>query len=153
MLNLFIMVMVGALAFSPSPSISDTLGQRGLPPERAVLESAAPTYPVLALYANVSGVVIVDVIVKMDGTVKKCRIKQGHKLLSEACMNPAKRWRFQPSAQEEQIDLYFTLRILPKGSPSSEEMSLFHAPDQIEIRKITHLPVDEPVPPTRPDHE
>jgi TonB family protein len=67
------------------------LNRRGLPGE-----SPAPTYPPIARAAQVSGSVIVEVLVDECGNVISARPSSGHPLLQQAAVQAAYKWHFPP---------------------------------------------------------
>jgi TonB family protein len=56
-----------------------------------------PPYPALAKAANVSGTVVVQVLIDEDGKVTEARAVSGHKLLRESAENAARNARFAPT--------------------------------------------------------
>ena len=71
-----------------------------------------PAYPELARKMNITGTVKIEVIVAPNGTVKAARIVGGHPVLANAALDAAKKWRFEPAANESTgvIDFKFEPR-------------------------------------------
>ena len=63
--------------------------------------AVAPVFPPIAVAANVSGEVLVEVEVNERGEVRSARSAGGHPLLRKASEDAASRWRFMPSASGE----------------------------------------------------
>jgi TonB family protein len=81
---------------SPRPST------RRLPVSGGVLDGRAiskpmPPYPALAKAANVSGTVVVRVLIDEDGKVTEAHAVSGHRLLRESAENAARNARFAPT--------------------------------------------------------
>ena len=59
-----------------------------------------PIYPELARKMNLTGIVKVEVVVAPDGTVKEAKVVGGHPVLASAALEAARKWRFEPAAEE-----------------------------------------------------
>ena len=64
----------------------------------AAIKRVQPSYPALAKAAEVSGSVVVEVIVDEEGNVESARAVNGHPLLRDAAIEAARRWQFTPTA-------------------------------------------------------
>ena len=71
-----------------------------------------PAYPELARKMNITGTVKIEVTVAPNGTVKDARVVGGHPVLAGAALEAAKKWRFEPAANESSgiIDFKFEPR-------------------------------------------
>jgi TonB family protein len=71
-----------------------------------------PEYPDLARRMNITGSVKIQVVVLPNGTVKDARVVGGHPVLATAALEAAKKWRFEPAAEESSgvIDFKFEPR-------------------------------------------
>jgi TonB family protein len=76
-------------AGSPVKVSSDAMEQR-------ILHKVDPIYPEEARVAGTQGVVILDVIVAPDGTVKHLRPVSGPDLLARSAQDAVRFWRFEP---------------------------------------------------------
>jgi TonB family protein len=56
-----------------------------------------PGYPPLAKAARVSGAVVVEVTLDLEGNVESARPVSGHPLLKESAVAAARQWKFQPT--------------------------------------------------------
>ena len=63
---------------------------------KSVVQKVQPTYPPIARQINLSGRVVLDLIVGEDGTVEKTDVISGNPVLSSAAAAAGKRWKFQP---------------------------------------------------------
>ena len=59
-----------------------------------------PGYPDLARKMKITGTVKVQVVVSPNGTVKEAKILGGHPVLANAALEAARKWRFEPAAEE-----------------------------------------------------
>ena len=100
----------------PKPPDSDIirigLNAQGQPP--VLLHQVAPEYPEDSRRANIEGVVIVDAIINIDGTVDKVTIlKSIHPSMDRAAIAAVKKWRFSPALVEgKPVRAYFTLTVI-----------------------------------------
>lgn len=56
-----------------------------------------PTYPHIAIAANVSGAVVVEVTIDEQGNVASARVLSGHMLLRDVSRNAALGWKWRPT--------------------------------------------------------
>jgi TonB family protein len=64
--------------------------------EQLILHKVEPIYPEAARVAGTQGVVILDVVVAPDGTVKHLRPVSGPDLLARSAQDAVQFWRFEP---------------------------------------------------------
>jgi protein TonB len=76
-----------------------------------------PDYPPLARAARIQGVVHLQAVIGVDGSVRNLRAESGPPLLIKAAIDAVSRWRYQPTLLTgrpvevtTQIDVNFTLR-------------------------------------------
>jgi protein TonB len=77
------------------------------PPQKPVRLSAyemprkvhdvAPRYPELAQRANIEGVVIIEAVISVDGSVRDARVLRSVALLDHAALDAVKQWRYAPT--------------------------------------------------------
>lgn len=77
------------------------------PPARPVRLSAyemprkvhdvAPIYPAIAQRASVEGVVIIEAVIAVDGSVRDARVLRSVALLDRAALDAVKQWRYAPT--------------------------------------------------------
>ena len=63
----------------------------------SIVRLPKPSYPRLALVASVSGEVIVEVIVDLDGSIIAAHVASGHPLFHAACLQAARESLFTTS--------------------------------------------------------
>jgi periplasmic protein TonB len=61
------------------------------------VHDVAPRYPELAQRAGVEGVVIIEAVIAVDGTVRDARVLRSVALLDHAALDAVKRWRYAPT--------------------------------------------------------
>lgn len=69
------------------------------------LNNPAPAYPISAKSRNIQGKVLIDVVVKVDGTPEHVVISRssGSKALDESALEAVKRWRFIPARRGNEV--------------------------------------------------
>ena len=83
--------------FSARPGV-DVIRKSGGVFQNSVLNRVDPIYPPLAKAAQVSGAVVVEVVVDVEGNVKSARAVSGHPLLKDAAVTAARDWKFSPTS-------------------------------------------------------
>lgn len=90
-------------------SVSGVAANPGLPPPEAPIRvggsvrqprklvDATPVVPEQAIQAGVTGVVILEITIDAEGTVKDARVLRGIPLLDQAAVDAARQWRFEPT--------------------------------------------------------
>jgi protein TonB len=61
-----------------------------------LVRKVTPIYPDLAQKARLSGIVVVEAEVDVQGRVTKARVVRGHPLLAPAAVEAVEQWRYQP---------------------------------------------------------
>ena len=79
--------------------------------DRKPQKRVSPVYPDLAKRMRIGGVVRVAATVAPDGSVTGARATNGNKLLASAAEDAVKKWKFNPGAAEDtvNIDINFEL--------------------------------------------
>lgn len=83
-----------------------------LPPraEAGQLSNPAPVYPNLSRRLREEGIVVLDILIKADGSVGEIKIKtsSGFKRLDDTAVKAVKQWRYQPATQgDKKIDYWY----------------------------------------------
>ncbi len=89
--NLLLLLLAAAVL------VSAALAQEG---GRKIKSKVQPTYPTLASQMHITGVVKLQVTIAANGTVKSTKVVGGHPLLSVACEEAVKKWKYEPAAGE-----------------------------------------------------
>jgi len=81
-----------------------------------IVRRVLPVYPPLARSARISGVVRLQAIIAVDGSIAELNAVSGHPLLIAAAMDAVKQWRYRPTVLngksvpvDTRIDVNFTL--------------------------------------------
>ena len=61
------------------------------------IREVAPEYPVIARNAGVEGMVIIEAVIAVDGTVRDARVLRSHPLLDRAAVDAVRQWRYEPT--------------------------------------------------------
>jgi protein TonB len=61
------------------------------------VHDVAPRYPELAQRAGVTGIVIIEAVIAVDGTVRDARVLKSQPLLDHAALDAVKQWRYAPT--------------------------------------------------------
>jgi TonB family protein len=100
------LLFVGMIILGPRPSQAQE-GQTES--KRKVVNKVAPEYPDMARRMGIHGVVKVEALVGISGTVKSVELKGGHPVLAIAAMSAVRKWKWEPATHEtrEPIDVRF----------------------------------------------
>jgi protein TonB len=81
---------------APSPP-KEPIRVGGIVREPQIIKLVPPVYPILAQKARVSGKVVLEATLTVDGTVEEIRVISGHVLLVQAAIDCVKQWRYEPT--------------------------------------------------------
>ena len=89
--------------------------------EPRLIERASLVYPTVAAQARVQGLVVLEAVVKEDGTVDKLEVISGHPSLVDAAVNCVKKWRYEPTLLNGlPVPVVLTVRITFQLTPHSD---------------------------------
>ncbi len=74
------------------------------------ISNPAPAYPSLSRRLREQGLVVLEILIRADGSVGEIKLKasSGFKRLDEAAINAVKHWRYQPATQGgKAIDFWY----------------------------------------------
>ncbi len=77
-------------------------------------ENTPPTYPLLARRRNYEGTVLLDVLVRRDGTVGSIKLARssGHQTLDQSAIRGVRKWTFHPGKRgDEELEMWVTIPI------------------------------------------
>jgi protein TonB len=99
----------------PSPVASQEMGPVRVSPGQGpgLIRKVEPRYPPIARAARVEGTVVVDAIIRKDGTVSDVKVlKSSNPMFEPECIQAVKQWRFTPGSQDVilTVTVNFTLR-------------------------------------------
>ncbi|HEX9638993.1 MAG TPA: TonB family protein [Acidobacteriota bacterium] len=97
----------------PPPPPSEPLRIGGNVSSPEVISRMQPEYPALARAARVQGVVILEAVIRRDGSVGDIKVLRGLRLgCTEAAVEALRQWRFKPGMQNGiPVDVYMTLTV------------------------------------------
>lgn len=77
-------------------------------------KNSPPTYPLLARRRNYEGTVLLDVLVRRDGTVGSIKLARssGHETLDQSAIRGVRKWTFHPGKRgDEELEMWVTIPI------------------------------------------
>jgi TonB family protein len=90
--------------------------------EPRLVERVEPEYTPEALEANLSGTVVLDIEVGIDGRAQVVRVKKGLGLgLNEKAVEAVKQWKFEPAIRDGQpvaVKAVVEMNFRPPGLPA-----------------------------------
>ena len=78
-----------------------------------LIKKVEPRYPPIAQTARIEGDVVVDAVIRGDGTVSDVTVlRSTNKLFEPACIEAVREWRFTPGPRDVvlTVTVHFTLR-------------------------------------------
>ena len=78
-----------------------------------VIKKVEPQYPAIARAARLEGKVVVDAVIRKDGSVSNVTVLNStNKMFEQACVDAVQQWRFTPGAYDVvlTVTINFTLR-------------------------------------------
>lgn len=76
------------------------------------IKDVKPVYPDLARASDVKGIVILEVVITYDGTVREVRILRSVALLDEAAVEAVRQWQFTPTLLNNQpVEVVMTVTV------------------------------------------
>jgi periplasmic protein TonB len=88
--------VVGGLALVPPPPPARVVRVGGAIVAPRLIKKVTPEYPPLASAARITGVVIIEAHVDVDGYVKTVTTLRGAPLLEESALAAVRQWRYKP---------------------------------------------------------
>ena len=87
----------------PSPATAQDMGPIRVSPGQGpgLIKKVEPRYPPIAQSARIEGNVVVDAVIRRDGTVSDVTVlRSTNKLFEQACLDAVRQWRFTPGPQD-----------------------------------------------------
>jgi TonB family protein len=114
----------GATSSAPTASASP-LRVSATDQEAKVIKRVSPVYPAQAAQNHISGMVVLDVVIAKDGTVKSVSPTSGDPALTASAMDAVKQRRYQPTLVNGQpvevettVSVNYAIRDSPSTAPS-----------------------------------
>lgn len=108
-------VPVADVPVAPEPMPAQQMGPIRVSPGQGpgLVKRVEPQYPPIARTARVEGTVVVDAIIRKDGTVSDVKVlKSSNAMFEQACIDAVRQWRFTPGQQD--VILTVTVRFTLK---------------------------------------
>lgn len=114
------------VSFLVFPVFGQTTTTRVAPEEaeKHLLKNAAPVYPPLAKVTNISGTVILEVVIDPSGSTSVLRVISGHPLLVPAAIDAAKGWKYQSFEADGKALRAITFVMVPFGRSDTQEVAV-----------------------------
>jgi periplasmic protein TonB len=99
----------------PSPVPAQEMGPVRVSPGQGpgLIKKVEPQYPQIARAARMEGTVVVDAIIRKDGSVSDVKVlKSSSPMFEQACIDAVRQWRFTPGSQDVilSVSVNFTLK-------------------------------------------
>ncbi len=99
----------------PSPAPAQDMGPIRVSPGQGpgLIKKVEPRYPPIAQTARIEGNVVVDAVIRKDGTVSDVTVLSStNKMFEQACVEAVRQWRFTPGPQDVvlTVTVNFTLK-------------------------------------------
>ena len=99
----------------PSPAPAQQMGPVRVSPGQGpgLIKKVEPRYPPIARTARIEGNVVVDAVIRKDGTVSDVTVlRSSNEMFEQACIDAVRQWRFTPGPQDVvlTVTVNFTLR-------------------------------------------
>jgi protein TonB len=71
-----------------------------------------PEYPQLAKITHTQGVVVLEALIRRDGSIDSLRVISGHQLLTQSALDAVKQWKYQPTLLNgEPVEVVTTVTV------------------------------------------
>jgi protein TonB len=99
----------------PTPAPAQEMGPIRVSPGQGpgLIKKVEPRYPPMARTARIEGTVVVDAVIRKDGTVSDVTVlSSSNPMFEQACVEAVRQWRFTPGPQDVvlTVTVKFTLR-------------------------------------------
>jgi len=101
-------------ALPPPPKPVDTHPIRTSSGTQAakLIYQVKPEYPQLAKITRTQGVVVLEALIRRDGSIDSLRVVSGHQLLTQAALDAVKQWKYQPTLLNgEPVEVVTTITV------------------------------------------
>lgn len=100
---------------APAPMAAQDMGPIRVAPGQGpgLIKKVEPQYPPIARAARMQGSVVVDAIIRKDGTVSDVKVlRSSNPVFDRACLDAVRQWRFTPGSQDVilTVTVNFTLQ-------------------------------------------
>ena len=98
----------------PSPAPAEQMGPIRVSPGQGpgLIKKVEPRYPPIAQAARLEGTVVVDAVIRKDGSVSDVTILSStNKMFEQACIDAVRQWRFTPGPQDVVLTVTVTFKL------------------------------------------
>jgi TonB family protein len=136
-----LLAVVSALTGACSLSLATDKGSTILDKDVKVVEFEELMYPPEARASRMTGVVVVRVALDDSGKVLGSALVSGADILAHACLENAKKWKFQPNSERSAI-LVYEFRMPGGECRSSSSISLLRRPNFVIVDGCDPISID-----------
>lgn len=68
--------------------------------KRAATNTTVPEYPAMARQLKITGKVVLEIVIGVDGTVEDVKVTSGNPMLTKSCVKAIHDWRFKPFLED-----------------------------------------------------
>lgn len=132
--------LLGSFLFLFAVSLDDSTARQ---PVAMHVESIS--YPDIARFAQIQGMVVVEITISSEGVVSTAEAVSGHPDLKQATERNIRRWRFDPSsAGNRPLTVKYEFRLeLPRTTDfRPESQNIFELPTRVTV--ISNFPEPQP---------
>jgi len=62
-----------------------------------IVRQVTPVYPPLARQTRISGIVRLEAVISLNGSIESLQVMSGHPLLTRAALDAVRQWVYQPT--------------------------------------------------------
>jgi len=77
---------------------------------RKGISKPGPVYPELAKRMRLTGTVKIEIVIGLDGEIKRTNVIGGHPVLVDAALDALKKWKYEPAKTESTVTVQFDFR-------------------------------------------
>jgi len=64
---------------------------------KKIVRQVTPVYPPLARQTRISGIVRLEAVISLNGSIESLQVMSGHPLLTRAALDAVRQWVYQPT--------------------------------------------------------
>lgn len=101
---------LGGRAAPPAPAVNPVVG--GMVQMARLTHEVPPVYPAIAKSTHVSGDVVVDALIDVNGSVKTAKVLSGPSMLQQAAIETVRQWKYEPARLDGQaVAMHLTVTV------------------------------------------
>ncbi len=112
------------------------------------IRDVKPVYPPIAQTAQISGIVVAEIVVDTNGNVRDAKVLRGAPMLNDAALEAIRQWQYTPTLLNG-VPVELVMTVTVNFSLGNEPAATGRAPVRVggdirEPRRITHVPPEYP---------